>query len=170
MTTLVAAPEVRRLLNPGFLSVVIAIAAEGYQDERQESLPFLLALLVPPLILHRETRENLPKVVVTKLSDWAKNYPQLIHLVPKHTQEFLPLTKEAIIFGSNIGTLTVNSDGSLISLKSPTRSKIVKAGQMSVEIPDIVKRAYFAGRWLAHAGTIATIYSILGIGLDNADH
>ena len=165
MKRIADATEVKRLLNPGFLSLVIAFAAEGFEDESEAGLPFLLALAVPPLLLHRETREKLPKVVTSKMSEWTKKHPHAAAQMPAHLQEFVSLTKRALVFGSNIGTISIEADGSVVSCRQMTATAAVKSAKTSVEIPEIIKKAYFTGRWLAHAGTVATIYSILGVGL-----
>lgn len=161
------APEVKRLLNPGFISLVIAFAAEGFEDESSVGLPFLTALIIPPLLLHRQTREKLPKVVTSKLPEWTKNNPQPASQIPNHVQEFIPFTKRAIIFGANIGTISFDSQGTVLSKRKLTVAKTSTLAKTSVEIPEIVKKAYFVGRWLSHAGTTSTIYSILGMGLNN---
>lgn len=161
------APEVRRLLNPGFISLVIAFAAEGFEDESETGLPFLLALTISPLLLHRETREKLPKVVTTKMSEWTRKHPHASAQIPTHVQEFVFLTKRALVFGSNVGTITVNANGSVVSRRQMTISKASSFAKTSIEIPEIIKKAYTTGRWLAHAGTVPTIYSILGMGLVN---
>lgn len=162
-----SAPEVKRLLNPAFLAVVISFAAEGYEDESGEPLPFLLAMLTPPLALHRATRESLPKLVVSKLSEWTKKHPETAGMLPRHTQEFLPFAKQALVLGSNANVIQLQANGSITSLRTQTISKASRTTRASVEIPEILKKSYFVGRWLAHAGTVPTIFSIIGMGLKN---
>ena len=54
-------PEAAALLNPALLAVVCAAAASQYERESDEAMPWPLAFLVAPLVLHRGTREALPE-------------------------------------------------------------------------------------------------------------
>ena len=56
-------PEERALLNPSFFSLLFWHAATGHMAEGGAGLPFGTGFLVLPIVLHRETRESLPKMV-----------------------------------------------------------------------------------------------------------
>ena len=68
-------PESAALLNPALLAVVCAAAASQYERESDEAMPWPLAFLVAPLVLHRGTREALPRNTRTHLSTWITNQP-----------------------------------------------------------------------------------------------
>ena len=53
-------PEVAALLNPAQLAAISAAAASQYERASRQAMPWPLAFLVAPLVLHRGTREALP--------------------------------------------------------------------------------------------------------------
>ena len=67
------------LLNPAFTSTGLWSAARGYLKTdgsgRSDALPFTLAFLVLPLVLHRQTRESLPTSTRTSVAVWASDNP-----------------------------------------------------------------------------------------------
>lgn len=56
-------PDVAALLNPAFCGVLIQQAVSGFCSQRPVGMPFELAALVLPLVLHRESEEKLPSSI-----------------------------------------------------------------------------------------------------------
>src|SRR5262245_51328045 len=93
------APEERALLNPSFCACLLWQAAAGYEATSKQPLPFDLAFLVLPMVLHRATRESLPKLVKSSLAVWLDDNPLARSRVADRATLLSPHTKEAMMFG-----------------------------------------------------------------------
>jgi len=138
-------------------------AADGYAGSSGVLLPFEMSFLVLPIVLHRETRESLPKVVRTSLAVWIEQNPLARPRIGDRARALVRFTKEAIMYGGLHGLLEVGSDGG-IGAKQEWKKRI--AGDLkdsSDEVRLCAKRAAFVGRWLAGSGTPDTVMAILGV-------
>jgi hypothetical protein len=152
--------ELRTLLNPAFLAVILIEAAAGHQTESARPLPFALAFLAVPVVLHEPTRESLP-TIATSMFTWLDRQPQARVLIPPLARQLVPHTREALRFGAARHAISIGRDGSLTpgELRKPAR------GAQSDELRRVRDRARFTGRWLARAGDPATILSSWGLSL-----
>jgi len=66
--------EEANLFNPAFCAVLLARASEEFTKKTQQPLPFALAFLVLPVVLHRGTRAALPGSTVTSLLPWVQEH------------------------------------------------------------------------------------------------
>lgn len=159
--------EGRRLLNPAFMAICITTAASGHREVSADGMPLAYGFLIPPLVLHQDTREHLPKSVVTKLISWSEKNGHLVARLPKRLAELRPFTSQGLLVAttSNLSELSANArlipkiEQSLL-LKHTRRTG-------SVEFENILKKAFFVGKWLASAGTPATVFTALGMILEN---
>lgn len=67
--------EERTLLNLAFCSLLLWYAARGYVSINQDGLSFEEAFLILPMVLHRTTREALPRDTRTSLAAWIHDNP-----------------------------------------------------------------------------------------------
>ncbi len=63
--------EEANLLNPAFISIICYQCVKGYCETAGKSAPHVLPFLVTPLVLHKKTREDLPRTVSTTFSTWT---------------------------------------------------------------------------------------------------
>ena len=155
--------EEANLFNPAFCAVLLAEASKDFNNKASRPLPFALAFLVLPIILHRSTREALPASTVTSLLPWIQENRE--HLVDFSTrvQRLKTIGREAILFGVQTQSLSLSADGALV-LGQKRRSITVKRTPLfTPEARACVERAGFIGRWFAVAGSTATIYAAWGI-------
>jgi len=68
--------EEAHLLNPPFCCVTIASACAGYSESRDEPLPFALVFMVLPIVLHKQTRESLPRTTRTSVPAWLQEHAE----------------------------------------------------------------------------------------------
>ena len=154
--------EERALLNPSFSSVLLWHAAIGHVAEGTGALPFGTAFLVLPLVLHRGTREALPKSVATSLPVWLEDYPLVRARMAERARLLVPYTKEALLFGGTRGLLSVSSDS--VSAEPTWQRKInAEMQKSSDEVRACARKAGFMGRWFARAGSPATVMALLGV-------
>ena len=151
-------PETAALLNPALLAVICANAASQYERESREAMPWPLAFLVAPLVLHRGTRQALPRTTRTHLSAWITNNPVIRAGFPQRAQSLTGLVREGLRFGMTHGALSVTEDGRIRGVL-PSSARPVEGGDAT----DIVRSAGFAGKWFTRADQPATLFALLGV-------
>jgi hypothetical protein len=155
--------EEANLFNPAFCATLLAKTADEFSKKANRPLPFALAFLVLPIVLHRGTRLALPGSTITSLLPWIQdNREQLVDFAVR-VQRLRGITQEALLFGvqHEILALTVGGDLEVGAKRQATTSR--RTGLFTDEARDCVDRAGFVGRWFAGAGTTATIYASWGI-------
>jgi hypothetical protein len=100
--------EERALLNPGFCANLLWHAASGYANDSDSALSFEESFLVLPFVLHRETRETLPRSYATSLAVWLDEYPLARGRVASRARLLVPFTKEALMFGGVHGLIRLD--------------------------------------------------------------
>lgn len=156
------APEERALLNPSFFSLLVWHAASGHKAEGGVGLPFATSFLVLPLVLHRETRESLPKMVTTSLPVWLDENPLVQARLAERCRMLVPFTKEALMFGGVRGFLTISTD--VVSAAQSWKRKVTaELRTSSVEVRACAKKADFLGRWFARTGSPTTVMALMGV-------
>jgi hypothetical protein len=155
--------EEANLLNPAFLSLLSYQCIKGYNETAEKKAPYVLPFLVISLILHKRTRESLPRSISTHFATWMTQTEGVQAKIgyADRTRSIVPCVKEALAFGFANQLLTINN-GSFetnqnISFPSHSNSRI------TAEVMDCFKKAYFCGRWFARAGKIETIMALLGV-------
>lgn len=153
--------EHRTLLNPAFLAVLITEIARGHIDERATPLPFALAFLAVPLVVHEPTREAMP-TIATSMYAWLKERPEALVHIPPLAVDFAPLVREAIRFGTRHGALAFAARGALAA--GPPLAK-ARRGAQTADLVRCRSRAHFTGRWLARGGDPGTVLSTWGLSV-----
>lgn len=158
------AVEEANLFNPAFSATLVTKTVGDFTKKAGgRSMPFALAFLVLPIIMHRGTREALPGSTVTALLPWLQeNREQLVDF-PARVRRLKLFSQEAVMFGVNHGALVLADGGGLLvgTCKVITTEK--KTDLFTPEARKCVDRAAFLGRWLAVAGTPATILAAWGV-------
>lgn len=151
---------VAHLLNPAFLGVVLRRAVIGYESEKSDGMPFAMTPFVTPLVLHPSTRTILP-TIRTPFAAWLQEHRELLIDFPQRTTELVPYTKESLIFALHREALVMDEKGQLRDGPSRMVGK-TKYPKLSDEIGDCWRKSEFVGRWLAQAGSLETIYGLVG--------
>lgn len=154
--------EERNLLNPGFCTVLLWHATQGYASESSNPMAIALSFLVLPFVLHKETRESLPSTIRTSLPIWLAEHPIARARLGERAATLRAFTKESLIFGGSHGLLSIAQDGVRANADMKKRvSAALKA--TSDEVRECAKRAEFLGRWLEKAGEPETVMTLLGV-------
>lgn len=154
--------EVRALLAPSFVATLLWKAATGHCSVDSRWLPLDLAFLVPPIVLHQRTREELPRTVATSLAVWLDAHALFRALFPERARQLVPFTRDAVIFGAQHGLFTVEGGQILANVERSSRVKAILRGT-SEEVELCAKRAEFLGKWFAKAGDSETIMALIGV-------
>jgi hypothetical protein len=152
--------EVANLLNPAFCAILLSDAASGYQTEDEGGMPYPLAFLVLPLVLHQRTRDALPKTVRTRMHVWLQDRPELRVGFAARVRSLVPYTKEALQFAMRSDVVRISASGTLIA----GAATIGESSWSSDSEPRACRqRSQLLGRLLARAGDASTIYVMWGI-------
>lgn len=163
MRTWAARPrEEAHLLNPAFCCTALAVAIGSYMKTEEEGVPFPLAFMVLPIVLHKPTRDALPRDIRTSMAAWLQENSSARVLFYERLVSLKPHTKEAIRFGMLLDWLALGTRGLLKTTCS--ESKISQAVQKLTDEPrECVMRARFLGKWFASAGATYTVMALWGV-------
>ncbi|WP_428834056.1 three component ABC system middle component [Microbispora maris] len=151
-------PVAAALLNPALLGVVTAAAASEYRRASDKEMPWALAFLIAPLVLHRETREALPRDTRSHLATWVTNNPVLRSGFPQRARSLVEPVREGLRFGLANGFLSVTQGGGLLgALSSSARP------QRGSDLAAVVRSAGFVGKWLTKIDQPSTAFALLGV-------
>jgi hypothetical protein len=154
--------DISNLLNPAFLGTVLRKSTDGFCRERERGLPFELAFVVFPLVLHGDTRNQLPNSVATRVQPWLYEHRQVLIEFAWRTREIVPFAKEAIMFAVNRDVVRIRVTGQLIAGDTKLRG-LTSYQSKSQEIKEIIRKSEFVGRWLSSAGPSTNVYASFGI-------
>jgi hypothetical protein len=154
--------EERALLNPGFCANMLWHAARGYAGVGSGALSFEESFLVLPFVLHRNTREALPRNTRTSLAVWLNENPLARGRITSRARLLVTFTKEAMTFGGVRGLIRID-DGRLHAEEKWKRSVDPSLRGSSDEVRECAKRAEFVGKWFALAGNALTVLALMGV-------
>ena len=155
-------PEEKALLNPAFLSVLIWYAARGHVRVSGEGLPFEEAFVVLPTVLHRGTRERLPRSRRTSLAGWIARNALVPGNVAGGAKGLAEHAREAILFGASFGLTRL--EGGRIHSEERWQRRINRwLRDASDEVRLCARRAEFVGGWFADNASAAGVLMLLGV-------
>ena len=149
--------------NPAFCGEIIYRAATEYCQA--QGLPFSLALtfLVLPIILHKPTRDRLPKRANAMFVAWAAEHSALIATFPDRVARLAPLSREALLFLLQNKVVRLERGGILPGEKAIRSSSAPPT--VTEDTSDARRSARLLGRWFANQGQPASIMRVLGVTL-----
>lgn len=159
--------ESRRLLNGAFLGAILTTSADGFYRLSRNGLPFFYSYIVLALVLHAETRQRLPTTVATRLVTWTERNGDIVSLFPARVADLAPFTSRGILTAVQAKMAELSTQASLIPLVSDKDLAAFGKQSGSSEVAEILKKANFIGKWLAAAGTQATVATALGVRLES---
>jgi hypothetical protein len=151
-------PVVAAMLNPALLAAVTAAAAEEYSRASDEPMPWPLAFLVAPLVLHRDTREALPRRTTSHWASWVSNHTVLVAGFPARAHSLTGPVREGVRFGLAHGALAVE-DGGCLGGGLARAARPARVG----DIETVVRASGFVGKWLTKLDQPATAFALLGV-------
>jgi len=154
--------EVAYNFNPAFCGWLLREAADGYCSVTPAGLPFPLVFLILPVILHRPTRESLPRSTVTALHPWLREHPEVRVGLADRASQLAVIAREAVLFLSAHSLITLTNDAALVPSGKMARGKapILAASE---EIKTCVGKAKMVGAWFAEAGDVVTVFQMWGV-------
>lgn len=154
--------EERGLLSPSFLATLLWHAAQGYENEPTRSMAFEEAFLILPVVLHKGTRDLLPRTTRTSLPTWLDEHRLVRSNVGTRAKLLVPYAKEAMAFGLT-NNLIQYANGAITANQGLLRKVNSFVRQSSDEVKECAKRAEFVGRWFSQAGVASTVLALFGV-------
>lgn len=155
--------EIANLINPSFCAFLIHETVKGYEEiaHGNKGISYDLLFLALPILLHKATKEILPRTTRTYMHTWLQNNPEVRVGYATRAREMIPYTKEAIHFLMVRDLLSVNKDGYLST--SEFRMRLSLEIEVKIYLVDYQRKAKLIGKWFALTGTSSTIYTMWGV-------
>jgi len=159
--------ELANLLNPAFCGYLLYAAILSHQSARgNKGMPFGLAFLILPLVLHHQTRQVLPGTTATSMISWLQRNPGARIDFGRRVRSVVPYTREALMFLMERGLIATNATGDLIATAQTfprTQASINRIERGSEEVASCASKSRILGRWFALSGDAATVFALLGV-------
>jgi len=154
--------EERFLLNPSFCASLLWHAAKGYASSDDGYMSFEESFLVLPFVLHRETRDTLPRSTRTSLAVWIQEHPLAPARIAGRAKALVPFTKESLLFGGTHSFVAIDAGRIVPQLEWQSRvTRVIR--HSSDEVRFCLRRAEFIGKWFAGVGSSETVLALLGV-------
>ena len=124
-------------------------------------MPFEMAFVVVPLVLHEHTRESLPTIATT-MQTWIQENREVVIGFPRRATEIVPFAREGIRFGIQRNVLKIETEGRLTA-GAKKLAGVTPYQKLSDEIKKIYGKSEFLGRWLTQQSNVTTLFAMLGI-------
>src|SRR5262249_40092974 len=115
--------EVANLLNPAYCGLLLREAMQGYESETPEGMPFALAFLILPVVLHEPTRLLLPGKTTTSLHAWLQERPNARIGFAERAREMVLHTREALLLLAARGAVRFSEGGTVLASGKLSRGR-----------------------------------------------
>jgi len=154
--------EEAHLLNPPFCCVVLTAACDGFSETSGQWLPFALAFMVLPIVLHKHTRESLPRTTRTSVPVWLQDHAELRIGFYERLMALKPHTREAVRYGLALGWMVVGDLGAIhCVVTKPRMNRAIRS--LDGDAQESVSRARLLGRWFGTGVSTETLMALWGI-------
>lgn len=154
--------EEANLLNPAFMGQLIERAATGHGERAQGGLPWPLIFIALPVVLHKPTREALPRDVRTSMAAWARDNVLLVGALAERARSLRPLVTEALLFSLAHGMVR-HDCGAIVPARLGKMSPNDPRREPTDDFRSCAARATFFGRWCAASGLPSTVFALWGV-------
>jgi len=151
---------VANLFNPAFCGEILRISISNYNKHTNKNFPFALSFLILPILLHKGTRDRMPRTVRSYFFVWVEENDDLFYNFPKRTKGMVKYTKEAISFLLANKKIEITELGDIIA--DPQRAKQINNEDYE-EYNEIIRKAEMLGKWLTATTNVNSIYSFFRI-------
>lgn len=148
------------LFNPAFCGEVLRRTIESYNQNSSSKFPYSLSFIILPIILHKNTREEMPLKSSSHFHIWVNEHEYLFIDFIERAKSLLPYTKEALLFLLAHNAVFINEEGNIEVY--PYRKKN-PSGDSIDEIKEIYAKVKLLGKWLSLTGNVQSIFAFLKI-------
>jgi hypothetical protein len=154
--------ETNNLLNPAFCGLVYASIVEGFNSKSITTIPFYLPYILMPIVLHKESRLQIPSTTATKFHSWIQNAEQIKIGLPERARSLKPFVSEAATFLHGQGH--IESDETL-GIKIKELRKMKKIISESEATTEYTRKAKILGAICGKNNSDLSILALLGVQL-----
>lgn len=151
---------VANLFNPAFCGEVIRVVIDKYNKHTNKMFPFAFSFIILPILLHKKTREKMPKTVRTYIFVWVEENDNLFFDFSTRVKSMVKYTKEALSFLLAYKKIAITNQGEINAINE--RGKTIDKEDYE-EYNEIMKKAEMLGKWLASTSDVKSIYSFFRI-------
>ncbi|MCL6572883.1 MAG: DUF6521 family protein [Bacillus sp. (in: Bacteria)] len=152
--------EIAFLLNPAFCGELICICIKSYHKTISYTFPYILSFLVLPIVLHRRTRESIPRKARLHMHAWLQENQYVKIGFADRARLLAPITKETLAFLLKAEAIKLDEQGGIVIRNYKCRNN---SDIDDEEILDCFHKAQIIGRWLARSGSLTTIFAMWGV-------
>lgn len=147
--------------NPAFCGELLVRTIRDFKKQTGGPMPLAYAFLVPPLVLHPAARRALPGRANTAFASWAGENADTLTTLADRTLRLRPVTREALLFITQVGAIEVGTDGLAIG-KRPL--KLTSKPSVTTQETDEMRRAAgMLGRWFGNQADAAAVLQTMGV-------
>jgi hypothetical protein len=147
------------LFNPAYCAAILHRVSTGYQSGGASGLPYPLAFLALPLVLHTASAERLPSSAKARLHNWLLGNPEVLVGLADRARSLAPFVREAIAFGLKARVVQFMEPDLLAAVKSAHVGKWEKRSYNVLT----AKRAVVLGKLLSQIGEVPTVFMLFGV-------
>jgi len=159
-------PEPRRipadaaaLFNPAYCAAILHRVSSGYQTTAGYGLPYALAFIATPVILHPASVECLPSSSKSRLHNWLLGNPDVLIGFAERSRSLAPFVREAVEFGLQARVLQLVEPDLLAPLTSNHVGRWEKRPYNLLS----AKKAVVLGKLLSQIREVHTVFTLFGI-------
>jgi len=152
--------EIAANLNPALGALAIWEFTQGYKSNNNDGPEYLLAFLVLPFVMHGPTRKSMPPSKSTRLQIWLEKNPGIIIGMSERILELNDFSKEALLFASCNGLVTITQTA---RLKPNKMIPATYRTSFSPEVREILEKSTLCGKWFGQISDLPTILITLGL-------
>jgi len=154
--------EEAHLLNPPFCCVTLSSACFGFSEPNGQPLPFAVAFMVLPIVLHKHTRESLPRTTRTSVPAWLQDHAEARIGFHERLIALKPHTREALRYGLGFDWIAIGGSG-FIRCVVPGNRIYRAIRSLDGDAQECVSRARFLGKWFGTSVSTETLMALWGI-------
>jgi hypothetical protein len=154
--------EVAHLLNPAFCGQVLYECGRSHTATSGRGLPYALAFLVLPLVLHPGTRRTMDSHTRHFLV-WINGNPQVKVGLAERARALVPYCREALTFLYQTRIVAISEADASLSIVGRLRQRRRRTFQPGDDTRTCLSKSVVLGKWFARANSPSTIYASLGL-------
>jgi hypothetical protein len=154
--------EEAHLINPAFCCAILTSSVAGYSSLEAKGMPFPIAFIVLPTVLHKLTREAFPRNARTSLAAWLEEHGEVKVQFHERLVSLMPFVREALLFGMLHKWLVLTNAGRVQIVKAESDvQRFIRRSEG--EAKECISRALFVGKWFAASGSVETVMALWGV-------
>jgi hypothetical protein len=154
--------EEAHLLNPPFCCVTLTSACAGFTESSGQPLPFVLAFMVLPIILHKHTRESLPRTMRTSVPAWLQEHAEVRIGFHERLMALKLHAREAMRYGLVFDWMAMGDSGLIRCVVTNTQiNRAIRS--LNGDAQECISRARFLGKWFGTNASTETLMALWGI-------